>query len=194
MQEIGWVDIREGTHENDKGYIDRRYNNYLPLKPKNTPNTAYLQIGVDLTFILENGFNTWLENAPTETDPLTQIIILNIDGTAKQITLEEMKLIIIKKGSIDNSGAFFKGVSSIKEENKPESKPIQQTSVNGALSRVCGECGKFHLASCYFPNGNFQTLPADWYAGECRGFIPKQPVETPDFEDKAEPSTETEVS
>lgn len=49
--------------------------------------------------------------------------------------------------------------------------------------QCCGGCGKFHLASCGFPNGYFETLPEDWYAGGMRCFIPKQP-EMPSFDDK----------
>jgi hypothetical protein len=52
-------------------------------------------------------------------------------------------------------------------------------------NRCCGDCGKFHLSSCGFPNGNFETLAADWWAGELKCFIPKQP-EMPNFEEKAE--------
>jgi hypothetical protein len=41
-------------------------------------------------------------------------------------------------------------------------------------NRFCGDCGKHKLPSCGFPNGNFETLPADWYCGNMRCFIPKQ--------------------
>lgn len=42
-------------------------------------------------------------------------------------------------------------------------------------SQVCGDCGRFHLPSCEYIGNNFQTLPADKWAGELRCWIPKQP-------------------
>jgi P4 family phage/plasmid primase-like protien len=71
-------------------------------------------------------------------------------------------------------------------ENKESKIGVTAASPVTPASRCCGDCGRFHLASCYFPHGNFETIPADWYAGECRGFIPKQP-EMPRFEEKGEP-------
>jgi hypothetical protein len=41
LEDIGWVDIREATHENYKGFIDIRYNSYTPLKKKKYSNYIY---------------------------------------------------------------------------------------------------------------------------------------------------------
>ena len=135
LEEIGYVDIREATHENDKGYIDRRYNSYFPLKEKNTPNTANLQTSIDLDEILKNGFKKWLENVTMETDPLTRIIILNLDGTAKPISLEEMMYIIIKKRESNISGVLFTPNPNSVEQIKAESTLIPQIAVKGVLSK-----------------------------------------------------------
>lgn len=42
-------------------------------------------------------------------------------------------------------------------------------------TRTAGQCGKFHLSSCSFPSGNFETLPSDWYCGNMKCWIAKQP-------------------
>lgn len=135
LEEIGYVDIREAEHENAKGYIDKRYNSYIPLK-KNAPNTAILETSVDLEAILKKSFETWLKNAPIESD--SQIIILNIDETAQQISLEEMKDIINNNFRRESVfvGAFYKANSEVETENKPESMPIPEIAVKGAFSRT----------------------------------------------------------
>lgn len=117
LEEIGYVDIREATHENDKGYIDRRYNAYYPLK-KDDINTTIFKTVIDLEFILQKGFEKWLENVTIQTDP--PIIILNIDGTAKPISLEDMKDIVInnKKRVVNNDRYIL---------NTPKS-PINQSN------------------------------------------------------------------
>lgn len=96
-------------------------------------------------------------------------------------------------GNGDTEKENFKTGNSFKKREKNVETVESVVNSNSERSvlgekeeRCCGDCGKFHLASCYFPNGNFETVPADWYAGECRGFIPKQP-ESPSFEDKAGP-------
>jgi hypothetical protein len=124
LEEIGYVDQREATHENAKGFIDKRFNNYYPLKRKLSESTTILPIDIDLQSVLENSFNKWLENVTMETDPLTRIIILNLDGTAKKITLEEMKDIIIKKRSVNYVVTFSNSNSPSIGENKPESTTI----------------------------------------------------------------------
>jgi P4 family phage/plasmid primase-like protien len=57
------------------------------------------------------------------------------------------------------------------------------TSCTSEPQRVCGDCGRFHLPSCGFPNGAFEKVPADWWAGEMKCFLVKQ-EETPSFEEK----------
>lgn len=133
LEELEYVDIREAEDRNDKGYIDKRYNAYYPLK-KNTDNVAILQTNVDLQAVLEKGFRKWLENASFQSD--IPIIILNIDGTAKPITQEEMNNIIIKKGEKDNNNTFSLPITVLKEENKPESTSISQIHVKDAFSKT----------------------------------------------------------
>ena len=134
LVEIGWVDVREGVHENDKGWIDRRFNNYLPLK-KNASNAFISETDVLLKGIFEKSFNTWLENVYTETDFPPKIIILNIDGTATEITLEEMKAIILKAGGKSkNVYTFSKDKSTTEPENKPESTSFLEKTVIDAIS------------------------------------------------------------
>ncbi len=135
LEEIGYVDIREATHENVKGYIDRRYNSYFPLK-KNAANTAILQTDIDLKAILEKSFKEWLKNTAIEND--TQIIILNIDGTAQKITLEDMTKKILNSIFTDKkfTAAFLKTESNTKTENKAESTAIPEIAANATFSRT----------------------------------------------------------
>ena len=41
LEELDYLDVREAKHENAKGYIDKRFNAYYPLK-KNAPITSFL--------------------------------------------------------------------------------------------------------------------------------------------------------
>ncbi|NLD66119.1 MAG: hypothetical protein GX648_06045, partial [Crenarchaeota archaeon] len=152
LEEIGYIDIREATHENAKGFIDRRYNSYRPLKDvgasdrqetkidtftkENAANTAKSKIDVKLMSILEKSFENWLKNAAIEND--TQIIILNIDGTAQKITLEDMTKKILNSIFTDKkfTAAFLKTESNTKTENKAESTAIPEIAVNATFSRT----------------------------------------------------------
>ena len=132
LEEIGYVDIRDATHENAKGIIDRRYNLYIPLK-KNAPNTTILQTDIDLKSILEKSFENWLKNTTIEND--TPIIILNIDGTAQKITLEYMTKKILNN-TFNFTNAFSKSESNSKQKNKAESITISEIVVKDAFLRI----------------------------------------------------------
>jgi hypothetical protein len=135
LEEIGYVDIREAMHKNDKGYVDNRFNSYIPLKKKNTANAAVLTTAVDLKGILETGFELWLKNAPLQSDPPP--IILNIDGTAKPITLEELKNIIInnKKGGSNNSVAFLTTKETSLPKIEAKTTAVSEIAVSAVFSR-----------------------------------------------------------
>ncbi|MGA2683175.1 MAG: hypothetical protein ABSF44_15415 [Candidatus Bathyarchaeia archaeon] len=136
LEKIGWADIREGTHKNDKGYIDRRYNNYIPLKPKKNASTLDFDSTVHLEEILEKSFNKWLENTLSEIDT-QEIIILNIDGTAKRISLEDMCALITKKNTVGISNidsVLSKDISNSINENKAKNTIIQETIVDAHIS------------------------------------------------------------
>lgn len=139
LEKIGYVDIRESEHENSKGYIDRRFNAYFPLK-KNAPSTAILQTAIDLKPILEKGFNKWLENAPIQTDPPP--MILHINGTAEAISIAKMKAIVLGKDNKNYSGeqskiegAFSAGESKLNGENKSENAAVSELAVKGTFSQ-----------------------------------------------------------
>ena len=70
----------------------------------------------------------------TETDPPHKIIILNIDGTATEITIEEMKAIILKAGGSKNVYTFSKDKSTAEPEKKPESTSFLEKTVIDAIS------------------------------------------------------------
>jgi P4 family phage/plasmid primase-like protien len=89
-----------------------------------------------------------------------------------------------EKENSETGNSFKKREKSAETVESVVNSNPEKSALGKKKERCCGDCGKFHLASCNFPNGNFETVPADWYAGECRGFIPKQP-DAPSFEDKA---------
>ena len=126
LEQIGYVDKREAERKNDKGYIDKRYNSYYPLKRKLSESTTILPIDIDLESVLKNSFDKWLKNVTAETDPLTRIIKLNINGTAQNLTLEEMQSIIIKKGSVNNTVTLSNINPTLNTEIEAKSTPIQQ--------------------------------------------------------------------
>ena len=94
-------------------------------------------------------------------------------------------------GTIGNAGTTLSPYTLEKTtENQNNSIGITQKlvpivpEVPSIESRVCGDCGRFHLPSCGYIGNNFQTLPADKWAGELRCWIPKQP-ETAEFLEEA---------
>ena len=180
---IGWVDIREGERTNSKGFVDKRFNLYLPLKKH--ANALTDSMSVSLEPILINGFNKWLENTTNDIDSTQKIIVLNIDGTAREISIEKMKQLIIKKREEYNMGVFSTPEPDPKKENKPEDMPADKM---GALAhssnrgksypdRCCSdECVNYDKPSCTAPNwqalNKTSVLPFD-----CEGFKAPNPGE-----------------
>jgi hypothetical protein len=140
LGELGWVDVRDGIKETSKGYVDKRFNNYFPLKKQSTAIEADLNSAVYLKAILEKSFEKWLNNADSEIDSQTKIFILNIDGTAKRISIERLKEIVLdnsiknktESGDIELSTLNLNSIS--KEEKKAESTADSKTAVGAALS------------------------------------------------------------
>jgi hypothetical protein len=93
LVDIEWVDERESEHESSKGYIDKRFKTYLPLKQ--SINGSNLKFEVDLKANLEKSFKEWLKNVTAENLLHPQIIIPRIDGTAQQISAEELNAIAL---------------------------------------------------------------------------------------------------
>lgn len=131
---IEWCDEREECHENSKGYIDKRFKLYVPLKKPE--NTAVLQITSDLRSILEKSFKSWIKTIVEMKSFLPPIIIPKIDGTAFEISIEEMESIVlglelpkIAGGVEENiSATVSKAETSVTSENKLESDAVNQTT------------------------------------------------------------------
>jgi hypothetical protein len=124
LEEIGYIDSRQEEHKNDKGYIDRRYIAYYPLKKKEEQNGSILSIEVDLNATLKKAFEKWLKTVLTESDYLERIILLKTDGTAETISLED--LIFIITGEVNIMGTVFSTSSTSIKENKPETNSISK--------------------------------------------------------------------
>jgi hypothetical protein len=132
---IEWVDEREGCHENSKGYIDKRFKLYVPLRK--AESTAVLETTVDLKAVLEKSFKSWLKTIAEIKSFSPPIIIPKIDGTAIEISLEEMESIVLglelpkfSGGSEEDiSATVSKSEKNVTCENKLESTAIIQNAV-----------------------------------------------------------------
>lgn len=135
LVDIEWVDEREDGHENSKGYIDRRFKLYVPLKK--AESTAVLETTVDLKVVLEKSFKSWLKTIVEIKSFTPPIIIPKIDGTAIEISIEEMESTILglempkfSGGSEENTSATVsKSEIILTCENKLERTAISQTTV-----------------------------------------------------------------
>jgi len=131
---IEWADEREGCHENSNGYIDKRFKLYVPLRK--AESTAVLETTVDLKAVLEKSFKLWLKTIAEIKSFTPPIIIPKIDGTAIEISLEEMESIVLglelpkfSGGSEENiSATLSKSEKNVTCENKLESTAIIQTA------------------------------------------------------------------
>ena len=134
LVDIEWVDEREDCHENSKGYIDKRFKLYVPLRK--AESTAVLETTVDLKAVLEKSFKSWLKTIAEIKSFTPPIIIPKIDGTAIEISLEEMESIVLglelpkfSGGSEENiSATVSKSEINVTCENKLESTAISQTA------------------------------------------------------------------
>jgi hypothetical protein len=135
LVDIEWVDEREGCHENSNGYIDKRFKLYVPLRK--AESNAVLETTVDLKVVLEKSFKSWLKTIAEIRSFTPPIIIPKIDGTAIEISIEEMESIILglelpkfSGGSEENTSATIsKAEVSVNCENKLESNAVSQTTV-----------------------------------------------------------------
>jgi hypothetical protein len=93
LEALGWVDVRAG--KNEDGFTDRRINNYLPMKKRadNVLSTPDCNSAALLASVCEKAFDKWLNNVSSI---LRGGIILRIDGTAKKLSIEELKTIVLK--------------------------------------------------------------------------------------------------
>jgi hypothetical protein len=134
LVDIEWVDERDDCHENSKGYIDKRFKQYVPLKKAEI--TAVLETTIDLKAILEKSFKSWLKTIVEIKSFTPPIIIPKIDGTAIEISLEEMEAIVLGLELPKFSGASEENIAATVSnaeindtcENKLECIAISQTA------------------------------------------------------------------
>jgi putative DNA primase/helicase len=103
--------------------------------------------------------------------------ILNDDSTVSDVS--DVSLVPYCKDSEKSSLE----IEEYRERDTSDTSDTVEVKKPENLTLVCGDCGKFHLPSCGFPNGAFEKVPGDWWAGEFKCWVPKQP-ETPSFDDK----------
>lgn len=182
---LGWVQIKKG-----EDISDRRKDTYYPLKF--SKSSAISETAIDLKLKLEKDFDLWLETIALKGVSTIEFFIIGESTVNKPLT--EIKKFIIGE-TLPAEVIVSKPEQELKSENKPkidakhEIKPdslnkVLSTEQSKTSSRVCGDCGRFHLPNCEYIGNNFQTLPADKWAGELRCWIPKQP-EMPEYQEEA---------
>jgi hypothetical protein len=135
LVDIEWVDEREDTHVNDKGFIDRRFKTYVPLKK--AESAAVLETAIDLKSVLQKSFKSWLKTIAEMKSFTPPIIIPKINGTVFEISIEEMESIVLglelpKIWGVPEenvSATVSKAEISVICENKLESIAISQTAI-----------------------------------------------------------------
>ena len=133
LEEIEWVDARTGEQTTEKGYVDKQKITYHPLKT--TGNNAFSEMPTDLRSKLETGFDSWLKTCDIDIAS-HPIIILNINGTANQISIEEF-VAVIKSSTLPlNMSQVSKADSDAVQENKQESTDIAETAAFSEDSTV----------------------------------------------------------
>jgi hypothetical protein len=128
LVEIEWADPREGEQTTKDGYVDRQKITFHPLKTKNSGNNAFFQTAEDLKVKLEMAFDSWLRTCAEEivSQP---IMILAIDGTARQLNLEEFVQVVKGKEPVFTAQVSQPILEPI-IENKQEDNAIQETATN----------------------------------------------------------------
>jgi hypothetical protein len=128
LVEIEWVDPREGEQTTKDGHTDRQKITYHPLKPKNSGNNAFCQNAEDLKVKLELAFDSWLKTCAEElvSQP---IMILAIDGTARQINLEEFMQIVKGKEPAFTAQDFQPSPKPVVEKEQ-KNNAIQKNAAN----------------------------------------------------------------
>ncbi len=128
LVEIEWADPREGEQTTKDGYVDRQKITYHPLKPKRSGNNAIYPKAEDLKSKLEIAFDSWLKTCAEElvSQP---IMILAIDGTAKQLNLEEFVQVVKGEGPVFTA-QVSQPLPELIIENKQENNAIQENAAN----------------------------------------------------------------
>jgi hypothetical protein len=196
LEELGWVSIKE--HEQ----VDKRRLTFYALKDptedeaeaaqqKLVASSCKSETYQILKTKLLKDFNFWLETISKRDTHLQASIICFSDRVETLIDLDQFKQIITGLDVNElllvlNEETTSKTKTTSKTDCNPETQPdittspLEQVSTvprpqNDADSRFCGDCGRFHLPKCGCIGGNFETLAADWWVGELRCWLPKQP-------------------
>lgn len=117
LEKLEWLDKRTGEKTRSDGKADWKTITVHPLKTAN--NGSLCTTEESLKAKLEEGFRNWLIIV-SKMDAFTpHIIVLNIDGTASQLSLEEFEALIL----------FGVGDLKIESITQPETSAVSQTSL-----------------------------------------------------------------
>jgi hypothetical protein len=187
LVEIEFVDARAGEQVTAKGDVDRQKLTFHPLKLKGT--NAILETAIDLKVILENAFDLWLKTCAEEVAS-HPIIILKIDGSAIQISLEEFAE-IIKGREPTFTAQVSKTVPTLEPQTEPNnlakcetaqvSNPIQtlyyrKLTTNEtfrcdgeSVDAQCIETAKYEMLSCDDSKPHYCETHFQRVLNDCRG-------------------------
>jgi len=136
LVEIEFVDPREGEQQTAAGYVDKQKMTYHPLKKAG--NNVFLATATDLKAKLETEFDKWLKNV-AEDIASHPIIILNVDGTANQISVEVLTK-VVRGEEVTFTATFSKSESNLIGEIRQENNAIGETAENTRDFTVLNYC------------------------------------------------------
>jgi hypothetical protein len=179
-----YCDVLGLDAENDKKFTERLKNTpKISVGLVKKPKQERAWRGLGLKILNDEGKITQIETLLTN-----QLITQDTEDTGNKCFIHDQ---ITEESSNNRRGindlSAVSHISLVTEEPKAPRQLGVTSSSNGkqVQNRVCGDCGHFHLPGCSFPNGAFEKVPTDWWAGEFRCWIPRQP-ETESFADKGE--------
>jgi hypothetical protein len=135
LVEIEWVDEREREHfktnKYGEDYVDKRFLTYVPMKqPEQSETTVKLTTAIDLRFDLEKSFKKWLQTVAEKISITHPPIICRIDGSANQITLEELTNIVL---GIENDktvcGVISESSATVQNPNSDSIREIEPETI-----------------------------------------------------------------
>ena len=136
LVEIEFVDPREGEQQTAAGYVDKQKMTYHPLKKAG--NNVFLATATDLKAKLETEFDKWLKNV-AEDIASHPIIILNVDGTANQISVEVLTK-VVRGETVTFTATFSKAESNLIGEIRQKNNAIGETAENTRDFTVLNYC------------------------------------------------------
>lgn len=136
LVKLEWVDARKGEQVTGKGYVDTQKLTYHPLK--NRVNNANMLFAQDLELKLKEDFGNWLKTCEEKGFLSTPFIIPKIDGSAYEITIDELKDVVLGSGNVNlprvETDSISSQVLTAKIDSNDENNPLNDANKEFAQS------------------------------------------------------------